>query len=207
MAQKNQSNFKKAMNELLGGEVQNAPVSVKQDKQVKPVKPEAVAEKKIMEPKMINPDAEKASEAIVPEKVVVRDEAVIPADMVISGNISTKSNMKVMGSIVGDIECEGSILLLGSVRGNVKTANLTIQNGSLEGDAAVKENICIEMKSRIVGNVMAQNVYSDACIEGQIQAPGIVALKENALVHGDIIAGEISIVTGARVKGMVTISE
>ena len=34
-----------------------------------------------------------------------REEAVIPSDMVITGSVRTKSDMKILGNIVGDVDC------------------------------------------------------------------------------------------------------
>jgi len=207
MAKKQESNFKKAMNELLGGEagtVQEVKKTVS-EKKAEPKKEDAV--EKLPKIQEIEPEVHlKVTDPAVKEPVI-REEAVIPADMVISGNISTKSNMRIMGSIIGDIECEGDILLHGSVQGNVTTGNLTIQCGSLKGDANVKNDLIIEMESVQIGNVIAQNIYSNAKIEGQLNAAGTVELKEDALVQGDIVAGDISIKSGAKIKGMVTISE
>lgn len=174
MAKKQESNFKKAMNELLGEEQQKTENLEKQ-------------------PPM--------------QTIVKREEAVIPADMVITGNISTKSDMKIIGIIIGDVQCEGDILLQGSVQGNINTGNLTIAHGKLAGDAIVQTDLNVELESDLTGNVTAQNVYSNAKIEGQLKVAGTVELKENALVKGDIIACNISIKSGAKIKGMVTISE
>lgn len=203
MAKKQESNFKKAMNELLGAE----PQKTEEPKKIQPKKVEKPVEEELPKIQEYTPEVSfKVTEPVI-EKPVVREEAVIPADMVITGNISTRSNMRIMGSIIGDVECEGNILLHGSVQGNIKTGNLTIQHGNLKGDAEVKENLIIEMESVQVGNVIATNIYSNAKIEGQLKVAGTVELKEDALVQGDIIAGDISIKSGAKIKGMVTISE
>lgn len=192
MAKKEETNFKKAVNELFGtGTAEPEPV-VKEEKV--PVQEE---ELKI----------DFSFQREMPQTPVSREEAVIPSDMIISGNISTKSNMKIMGSIVGDVECEGNILLYGSIQGNVSAGNLTIQHGGLTGDAFVQDSMVIEQDSIIKGNLSAGNVYSNAKTEGQIQAAGAVELRENAFVQGDITAASLSVNAGAKIKGMVNISD
>lgn len=194
MAKKDEKNFKKAVNELFGtGTMEPEPV----------VKEEHMPVQAQEEEPKINFSFQKE----MPQTPVSREEAVIPSDMIISGNISTKSNMKIMGSIVGDVECEGNIYLYGTIEGNVSAGNLTIQHGGLTGDAFVRESMVVEQDSIIKGNLSAGNIYSNARTEGQIQASGVVELRENAFVQGDISAASLSVSTGAKIKGMVNISD
>ena len=141
------------------------------------------------------------------ELPVTREEAVIPSDMVINGNITTKSNMRILGSIVGDVSCDGSIWLLGSIQGKVEAGNLTIQRGGLTGDANIRENVVIEQDAVLKGNLTAQSVSSNAHSEGEIHAANTVELRESAYVHGNITARALSVSTGAKIKGLVDVSE
>lgn len=194
MAKKNDSNFKKAMNELLG-----TPSEVKKEvfrEEVKtPVKEE-------------NKKAAAVTDAIFrTNNSKPMEEAVIPAGMVITGNITSKSNIRIEGSIVGDITCEGDILLVGNVEGNVAVDNIVIQNGSMKGDVTAKGDVTLEAESSLKGNLAAGNVYSNASSQGQIVATGTVDLKNCAFVHGDITAATFSVASGAKIKGAVTINE
>ena len=181
MAKKNDNNFKKAVNELLG-----AP-AVKEEPAKEAPKAPVVKE----EPKKAAPVKEAAAEKTVVKKAL--EEAVIPEGMVINGNITTQSNMRIEGTIVGDLACDGNILLLGNVDGNVSANNITIQRGSMKGDVTVKEDAILEEESTLKGNLTAVNVYSNAKTEGQIAASGIVELKNQAYVHGDISAATFSV--------------
>lgn len=194
MAKKNDNNFKKAMNELLGAA---------------PMKEEPVKEAVKAPVKEIPKKVEKAQEPAVvkPAAPVVREEAVIPAGMVITGNITTESNMRVVGNIVGDIVCEGDILLFGNIEGNVSASNITIQKGSMKGDVVVKADAVLEDESTLTGNLTAVNVFSNAKTKGQIIASGTVELKNQAFVNGDITAATFSVTSGAKIKGAVTTNE
>lgn len=195
MAKKNDNNFKKAMNELLGAPAKEEPAKA-------PVK-ETV---KIEEPKKAAPVQESAAKAAP----VVKDKgetAVIPAGMVITGNITTQSDMRIEGNVVGDITCEGNILLLGNIDGNVSANNITIQKGSMKGDVIVKADAVLEEESSLKGNLTAVNVFSNAKSQGQIFASGTVEMKNQAFVHGDITAATLSVTSGAKIKGAVTINE
>lgn len=194
MAKKN-DNFKKAMNELLGAPAKEEPAKA-------PVK-ETV---KVEEPKKATPVQQPA----VKEAPVVKkssETAVIPAGMVITGNITTESDMRIEGNIVGDITCEGNILLFGSIEGNVSANKITFHKGCMKGDVVVKADATLEEGSSLKGNLTAVNVLSNAKSEGQIFASGTVELQNLAYVHGDITAATFSVTSGAKIKGAVTINE
>ena len=195
MAKKNDNNFKKAMNELLGAPVEEEPAKA-------PAKEAA----KVEEAKK----AEPVKETVAKEAPVVKttgETAVIPAGMVITGNITTQSDMRIEGNIVGDIACEGNILLFGSIDGNVNANNITFHKGTMKGDVVVKADAVLEEESSLKGNLTAVNVLSNAKSQGQIFASGTVELQNQAFVHGDITAATFSVTSGAKIKGAVTINE
>lgn len=207
---KEDSNFKKAVSELLGTENKKneKPVQpVKPDQPVKPAQPADEVHGKTLKVKKEEAGSDTSFMKKMQEMPMNREESIIPADMVLKGNVTTQSDMKVVGSIIGDVECDGNIYLQGSIMGNISAGNLTVQKGKLTGDVSVKENVSLEKESELNGNISAHNVYANAKIEGQIKADGLVELKEHAVVHGDIAAETISIHTGARIKGMVNVGE
>ncbi len=192
MAKKNDSNFKKAMNELLGA----------------PVKEESVKTDVKEEPKKAAPVKEAAPKAVeVPVVKKALEDAVIPEGMVITGNVTAASNMRIEGNIIGDITCEGDILILGNIEGNVNANNITFQCGSVKGDMTVKADAILEEAATLKGNLTAMNVVSNAKSQGQIMASGTVELKNQAYIHGDITAATFSVTSGAKIKGAVTINE
>lgn len=67
--------------------------------------------------------------------------------------------------------------------------------------------MALEQDAVLKGNLTAQNVSSNAHTEGKIFAEKTVELRENAYVHGDITAGALSVSTGAKIKGLVDVSE
>lgn len=185
MANRDDNNFKKAWNELMG-----------------------YTEKE--EPKTAVKEEQEPIEILIPKPVdlpVAREEAVIPSDMVINGNITTQSNMRIMGSIMGDVSCDGSIWLMGNIQGKVEAGNLTIQRGGLTGDADIRESVVIEHDAVLRGNLTAQNFNSNGCSEGEIRADNLVELRESAYVHGNITASALTVSTGAKIKGLVDVSE
>lgn len=195
MAKRMENNFKRAVNELLSPGIREVEVqnTVPEPEPVPEETPEASFEVPLQSELPIAPPR--------------REEALIPSEMVVTGNVASKSDMKIFGSIMGDLECEGNVELHGRVQGNVSAVNLMIQRGGLHGDAVVRENLVIEDESVVVGNLTAGSIHSNARTEGHMQATGLVKLREKAYVHGNIDAGDLAVECGAKIKGMVNISE
>ncbi len=191
---KRENSIKRTMNGLLGYTREEEPEDLHEDM-------ENNAADKPEEPEYTEAPASRMMPA---EK---KEEAVIPPGMKITGNITAKCDMKVLGHIVGDVVCEGNIDLSGNIEGNVSAGNLLIRRGMLTGDVEVRENAVLEREAGVKGNLSAQNVRSAAQSEGEIQAAGIVELQTEAVVQGDITAGGISVMEGARIQGMVVIGE
>ena len=181
---KSESNFKKAVNELLG-----TPRQEQNNNSTIPKEP-VVENRGFMMPK---------------ETVSEGRMAYIPKDIVISGNISAVSDLKIAGQVDGDVSCEGNIELSGTIHGNVTVTNLKMIQGTLEGEVIVGENITMEESSVLNGNLTAKNVYSGGKIKGQIKSSELVELKNNACVEGDIEAKVFSVAVGAHISGKVHI--
>lgn len=208
MAKKDESNFMKAMNGLLGTGNRDAEESIAEQQFPQDHHEESQADTlDFSETEEFQSVKDILFARPEPELPVSIEQALIPSDMVITGNIKTKSNMKISGNVLGDIECEGSIILLGSIQGNVNVANLTIQHGNLTGDSVVRENIVIEQDAMVKGNISAKNMYSNARVEGRIQVIDTVELREKAIVQGDITSTTLSVTAGAKIHGMVDTHE
>ncbi|MBR5508504.1 MAG: polymer-forming cytoskeletal protein [Lachnospiraceae bacterium] len=220
------SNFKRALNELLGGDAGSASEAAvseevspeeeiqeevsqettKEDFSWEYSRREFVEESTEEERMEERDELDKDMILQMPQATLKREEAVIPMDMVITGNVTTQSNMKIYGNIIGDVECAGDILLRGNIEGNVDVGNLSMQGGSLSGDVAVQQNASLEEGSVLRGNLSAQNVYTNAHSEGRMTVAGLLQLASKASVEGDITSAEMEMTAGAKVKGMVSIN-
>ncbi len=225
-----ESNFKRAVNELWGSGLGQSAQNNQTDRPDPFVRPEETDEPEqsqpfpfrretISEPEpmeapapeptpspRINPFLQKEEDMVMPP-AVMKEEAVIPFDMVINGSVSAKSDMRIMGHIIGDVKCTGDINLSGNIHGNVDAANLFMHSGSLKGDVIVRETVALDNEAQLKGDISAQNIRSNAHTEGNIQASALVELQEKASILGDIATGALSVHTGAKIKGMVDVRE
>ncbi|MEG1577481.1 MAG: polymer-forming cytoskeletal protein, partial [Oscillospiraceae bacterium] len=73
----------------------------------------------------------------------------------------------------------------------------------IEGNVIAREHVDIDRNSKVIGNVQGSSVLLDGQLDGQLRAEGLVCLRKNAILNGDIQAGSLSIEEGARVTGQI----
>ncbi len=96
--------------------------------------------------------------------------SIISTDVKIEGKITSKGNVRVDGSVVGDILVDGNLTLgeTSQITGDVTAMNL-ILSGELHGKAIASEKIVLEAKSRLTGDIQAKKlvVEEGAFFEGR----------------------------------------
>lgn len=147
------------------------------------------------------PDAPKPYSRV--EKTVY--EAVITPDVIINGDIIAGSNLKILGKVFGNVECEGSIVLSGSVEGDVSANRLRFLEGGIQGNVSVRESITAERGTRIKGDVDAGSAVLSGNVHGELNVHENLELRETSSVIGNIRALGIAIFNGSRIKGMMDV--
>lgn len=80
-------------------------------------------------------------------------EAMIGANSVFKGNISTKGTLRIDGLLEGDAEADSLIVGdKGRIRGDV-SARCVMIGGSVEGDINARESIEIRPKGQVTGDI------------------------------------------------------
>jgi cytoskeletal protein CcmA (bactofilin family) len=204
---KKQSNFMKAVEELMDGQF-SASRADKQDS-----------------PEAGGPASPAAGMAGMPESVTARPqdfgapgipstlrrletnaaEAVITEDMVIKGTITATANICISGSVVGDVTSEGDIFVKGKIEGNVSAHSLTVQEGAVTGDVEAKGTVIVAENSSVAGNVKAERIEVNGKIVGNLDSSAKIVLQPKSDIEGDIAAAELSMSEGAQLKGSVNV--
>lgn len=130
----------------------------------------------------------------------------ITRDTLITGSITSKSNVQMEGQMTGDIESEGDVNVTGKVDGNISGENIRLQNGAVFGDLNGKTDIMLDSAAVVVGNINSENLHSDGRVKGSVKVNGAVALGENAVVYGNITSKSLNVQDGAVLKGNVMIT-
>ena len=93
--------------------------------------------------------------------------------------------------IAADITIEGKIEGGGSVR----------IAGNFKGDVNVQGDLTIEVGARLTGGVRADKVTIAGELEGNVEEASRVDLLQTGVVTGDLKAGSLTVVAGARMRG------
>ena len=93
--------------------------------------------------------------------------------------------------IAGDIAIEGKIEGGGSVR----------VAGKFKGDVNVQGDLTIETGAKLTGSVRADKVTIAGELEGNVEEASRVDLLQTGVVIGDLRAGSLTVVAGARMRG------
>ncbi len=131
--------------------------------------------------------------------------AVITQDMVIKGSIQSQANILIEGTVQGDVLSEGDVLLRGKVEGNLSLRSLLVEGGSIDGDIVSSSAVVLEAKSRVRGDIKAEQAEIDGSVTGNLESATKILLKSQALIEGNLKAKELVIQEGAELKGNVNV--
>jgi cytoskeletal protein CcmA (bactofilin family) len=94
-------------------------------------------------------------------------------------------------TISGDIECAGVLKVEGTIDGSVRLA----------------KQVMLTREGAIHGDVTAQEVVVGGVIDGNVHASDRLELQWSAVVNGDIGTKSIVVMEGARINGVVKMTE
>jgi cytoskeletal protein CcmA (bactofilin family) len=94
-------------------------------------------------------------------------------------------------TIDGDIDCTGVLKVEGTIEGSVRQAR----------------QVLLAREGAIHGSVTAQEVVVGGVIDGNVQAGDRLELQSSGVVNGDIATKSIVVMEGARINGVVKMTE
>lgn len=134
-----------------------------------------------------------------------REEARITKDMTIHGSIATDSDVRIAGSVFGDVDAKGDIHISGCVEGRISGQTVTLDSATTKGDIHSADSVKIGRESKQTGDVEAASVEVDGIVIGNIHSHGSVILRPKASVEGNIHAHSLTMSEGAELKGIVEV--
>lgn len=135
------------------------------------------------------------------------EEARITKDMTIRGSIVTGSDVRIVGSVYGDVEAKGDVYISGIVEGRITAQSIVLDSASIKGDIHSGTSVIIGKNTRQSGDIEADHVEIDGMLNGNVSAHGHVILKSCAIVEGNIKASTLAMAEGAEVKGSLDIAK
>lgn len=131
------------------------------------------------------------------------EKTVISKNTVIRGSVETDDSVRLLGQVLGDIDCKSNIVVAGKVRGNTSAANAYIFDAQVDGDVRCDDAITISNDAWVLGNLQAQQAEIDGKIKGNIEIRHMVSIGSSSSILGNISTDELEIKRGAFVNGQI----
>lgn len=198
MANKETSNFKQALNELLAGKITtDEPTPAAEPAKAEPVTSDIFKEESAAE--IVN----QIQSDIFSEPATVSndsEETVISKSVVIEGNVRTTSKLTIMGEVTGNVISTADLVITGKVGGSIQGSKIRLSQCEINDTVTATSEILVSPNSVINGDVKAGVIVSEGCITGNIDADS-VTLANSSKTVGDIKCKTIRINEGASLKG------
>ncbi len=104
---------------------------------------------------------------------------------------------------------DGSTLIGKSVslKGELSGDEDLFMDGTLEGTVALTQSrLTIGPHGRVNADIKVQDLIVFGQLDGNVVATGRIELRQNAIVHGDIVANRLSIEESATIRGRVELT-
>jgi len=122
----------------------------------------------------------------------------------LEGNFRAEGSVNLLGSVVGDLECDGKLVINGIIKGNAKAAEVYANSARVEGDIVSGGSIKVGNGSVIIGNIVASSAVIGGAIKGDIDVKGPVIVDSTAVVYGNIKSRSVQLNNGAVLEGYVS---
>lgn len=132
----------------------------------------------------------------------VDETAVITAGMAITGDVLSKGNMDILGTVNGNIEILGKLNIEGKVIGDSKAADIVAQSANITGKIIADGSVQIGLNCVVIGDIQATSAVIAGAVKGNLDVMGPVILDNSAVVMGNIKSKSVQISSGAIVEGM-----
>ncbi|MDF2377136.1 MAG: polymer-forming cytoskeletal protein [Verrucomicrobiales bacterium] len=91
------------------------------------------------------------------------------------------------------------------IKGKLRFSNDLIIDGRIDGEVNSEGDLTVGENAQIVGDIKTRTVVVFGKIHGNITVTDRCELKQNAELHGDVVAGKLAIEEGAAFMGASTV--
>lgn len=136
-----------------------------------------------------------------------KNVTVIAADTVISGNIHSKGDIDIFGTVHGSVVSSGVVKIGGKQCGDVQGVSIYADSCTIRGNLTASGEISANTETVIVGSVKCKNLRLSGKLRGNIDVSGNVTCGCNAIVIGDVTSATITLETGSKLSGKLKIPD
>ena len=107
---------------------------------------------------------------------------IVSRDVKIEGKVTSPGNIRIDGEIQGDIFCESNITIgEGAIVTGQVNANVITVGGKVSGIVRAKDNLILDSKSNLIGDIFAKNLVIDegAKFDGKCKTGGSIDIGES----------------------------
>jgi len=130
-------------------------------------------------------------------------KTIISKNTIIRGVLQTDDSIRLLGQVMGDIECRANIVVAGKIRGNTTASNAYIYDAQVDGDVRCDDIVTVSSDAWVLGNIRAQQAEIDGKVKGNMEIRHMVTIGAQSSVLGDISTDELEIKRGAFVNGHI----
>ncbi len=131
------------------------------------------------------------------------DKTIISKNTVIRGALQTDDSIRLLGQVLGDIDCKSNIVVAGKVRGNTTAANAYIMDAQVDGNMQCEDVVSVSSDAWVLGNIRAQQAEIDGKIKGNLDIRHAVSIGSTSSIIGNISTDELEIKRGAFINGQI----
>lgn len=140
------------------------------------------------------------------------DVSIISSDMKITGECTTRGQLRIEGRIHGNIAATGvELAASGKIDGDVTAAEgpqakAFVIMGDVSG-AVRATKVEVRRGGSVRGGIVADEAVIQGRVHGGVQARSRLALEESAEVEGDVLARRLALKEGGRVNGNIRMGD
>jgi len=140
------------------------------------------------------------------------DISFISSDMKITGECTTRGQLRIEGRIMGNIAATGvELAASGKIDGDVTAtdspqAKAFVISGDVSG-AVRATKVEVRRGGSVRGGIVADEAVIHGRVHGGVQARTRLALEESAEVEGDVLARRLALKEGGRVNGNIRMGD
>lgn len=132
---------------------------------------------------------------------------IITEGTMITGSIATDRSLLILGTVNGDISCEGKLTISGTVTGNSFATDVFINDQRTEGNITCSGSVKIGQGSVVIGDITAGAAVIAGAVKGNLDVKGPVILDASAVIKGNIKAKSVQLINGAVLEGFCSLEE
>ena len=119
----------------------------------------------------------------------------------IKGDLETDGSVDIIGTVEGNVNCQGKVVVGGQVLGAITAGELSANNANIQGDVKSSGSVKVGVGSMIVGGIEGESAVIAGAINGDIDVKGPVIVDSTAVIMGNIKSRSVQINNGAVIEG------